>query len=121
VTSLPNGSYAGVTARLRVAVSCPGSGRVFVETLPLSQLDLQASTRVAAQVASRVAGVRFDSCDFYASFRASSPIVGGPSASAATAVAFAAALLRLPLRGDVVMTGMVLPDGSIGPVGWVEG
>jgi uncharacterized protein len=117
VTSLPNGSYAGVTARLRVAVSCPGSGRVFVETLPLSQLDLQASTRVAAQVASRVAGVRFDSCDFYASFRASSPIVGGPSASAATAVAFAAALLRLPLRGDVVMTGMVLPDGSIGPVG----
>jgi uncharacterized protein len=117
VTSLPNGSYAGVIARLRVAVSCPGSGRVFVETLPLSQLDLQASTRVAAQVASRVAGVRFDSCDFYASFRASSPIVGGPSASAATAVAFAAALLRLPLRGDVVMTGMVLPDGSIGPVG----
>jgi uncharacterized protein len=117
VTSLPNGSYAGVAARLRVAVSCPGSGRVFVETLPLSQLDLQASTRVAAQVASRAAGVRFDSCDFYASFRASSPIVGGPSASAATAVAFAAALLRLPLRGDVVMTGMVLPDGSIGPVG----
>ena len=117
VTSLANGSYVGVLARLRVAVSCPGSGRVYVETLPLSQLDLQASTRVAAQVASRVAGVRFDSCDFYASIRASSPIVGGPSASAATAIAFAAALLRLPLEEDVVMTGMVLPDGSIGPVG----
>ena len=117
VTLLANGSYAGVVARLRVAVSCPGSGRVYVETLPLSQLDLQASTRVAAQVASRVAGVRFDFCDFYASIRANSPVVGGPSASAATAVAFAAALLRLPLEEGVVMTGMVLPDGSIGPVG----
>ena len=120
VTSLANGSYAGVLARLRVAVSCPGSGRVYVETLPLSQLDLQASTRVAAQVASRVAGIRFDSCDFYASIRAGSPIVGGPSASAATAVAFAAAFLRLPLEGGVVMTGMVLPDGSIGPVGGLK-
>ncbi len=120
ITSLANGSYVGVVARLRVAVSCPGSGRVYVETLPLSQLDLQASTRVAAQVASRVAGVRFDSCDFYASIRALSPIVGGPSASAATAVAFAAALLRLPLEEDVVMTGMVLPDGSIGPVGGLK-
>ncbi len=117
VTSLPNGTYAGVSARLRVLVVCPGSGGVYVETLPLSQIDLQASTRIAAIVASRVAGVRFSSCDFLASIRADSPIVGGPSASAATAVAFAAALLGLPLRGDAVLTGMVLPDGSVGPVG----
>lgn len=117
VSSLPNGSYVGVTAELNVAVSCPGSGRVYVETLPLSQIDLQASTRIAAIVASKVAGIKFTSCDFFASIRADTPIVGGPSASAATAVAFAAALLRLPLREDVVMTGMILPDGSIGPVG----
>jgi uncharacterized protein len=117
VSSLPNGSYIGVTAKLSAGVSCPGSGRVYVETLPLSQIDLQASTRVAAIVASRIAGIRFTSCDFFASIRADTPIVGGPSASAATAVAFAAALLHLPLRGDVVMTGMILPDGSVGPVG----
>lgn len=117
VSSLPNGSYVGVTAKLSVGVSCPGSGRVYVETLPLSQIDLQASTRVAAIVASKVAGIKFTSCDFFASIRADAPIIGGPSASAATAVAFAAALLRLPLRDDVVMTGMILPDGSIGPVG----
>ncbi len=117
VTSLSNGTYIGVSAKLRVRVVCPGSGGVYVETLPLSQVDLQASTRIAAIVASRVAGVRLSSCDFLASVRADSPIVGGPSASAATAVAFAAALLGLPLRTDAVLTGMVLPDGSVGPVG----
>ncbi|MCS7099974.1 MAG: S16 family serine protease, partial [Sulfolobales archaeon] len=71
----------------------------------------------AAIVASRVSGTRFASCDFLASIKAGSPIVGGPSASAATAAAFAAALLDLPLRSDVVLTGMVMPDGSVAPVG----
>ncbi|MEM4835609.1 MAG: S16 family serine protease [Sulfolobales archaeon] len=120
VASLPNGTYTGASAKLTVRVVCPGGGRVYVETLPLSQIDLQASTRIAAIVASRVAGVRFYSCDFLASIRADSPIVGGPSASAATAVAFSAALLGLPLRSDVVLTGMIFPDGTIGPVGGLK-
>lgn len=120
VTSLPNGTHVGTSAKLNVRVVCPGGGGVYVETLPLSQIDLQASTRIAAIVASRVAGVRFSSCDFLASIKADSPIVGGPSASAAIAVAFSAALLGLPLRSDVVLTGMVLPDGSIGPVGGLK-
>ncbi|MEM2498826.1 MAG: S16 family serine protease [Sulfolobales archaeon] len=117
VASLSNGTYTGASAKLSVRVVCPGSGRVYVETLPLSQIDLQASTRIAAIVASRVAGVKFSSCDFLASIRADSPIVGGPSASAATAAAFSAALLGLVLRSDVVLTGMIFPDGTIGPVG----
>lgn len=117
VTPLSNGTYAGASAKLAARVVCPGRGGVYVETLPLSQIDLQASTRIAAIVASRIAGIRFASCDFLASIKAESPIVGGPSASAATAVAFSAALLGLSLRADVVLTGMILPDGSIGPVG----
>jgi uncharacterized protein len=120
VTQLPNGSYVGVTAELYVRITCPGSGHVYVETLPLSELDLQASTRVAALVASRVAGIDFRACDYYASITSDSPIVGGPSASGVTAVAFAAALLNLPLRSDVVMTGMIMPDGSVGPVGGLK-
>lgn len=120
VSSLPNGSYVGVTADLYVRVVCPGSGHVFVETLPLSQIDLQASTRIAALVASRLAGVDFMSCDYYMSIKAESPIVGGPSASAVTSAAFAASLLGIPIHGDVIMTGMIMPDGSIGPVGGLK-
>lgn len=120
VSTLANGSYVGVSADLYVRVTCPGYGRVYVETLPLSQIDLQASTRVAALVASSIANISFNACDYYASIRASSPIVGGPSASGVTAVAFTLALLRLPLNSSVVMTGMIMPDGSIGPVGGLK-
>ncbi|MEM1525609.1 MAG: S16 family serine protease [Ignisphaera sp.] len=120
ISTLANGSYVGVSADLYVRVTCPGYGRVYVETLPLSQIDLQASTRVAALVASSIANISFNVCDYYASIRASSPIVGGPSASGATAVAFTSALLRLPLNNSVVMTGMIMPDGSIGPVGGLK-
>lgn len=119
VSQLPNGSYTGVAADLYVRVACPGQGHVYVETYPLSEIDLQASTRVAAIVASAVANKSFWGCDYFASIRSDSPIVGGPSASGVTAVAFAAALLRLPLNESVVMTGMIMPDGSIGPVGGV--
>jgi uncharacterized protein len=119
VAQLSNGSYTGVAADLFARVSCPGSGHVYVETFPLAEIDLQASTRVAAIIASTVANVSFWSCNFYASIRSDSPIVGGPSASGVTAVAFVAALLRLPINESVVMTGMIMPDGSIGPVGGV--
>jgi uncharacterized protein len=120
VSQLQNSSYIGVSADLYVRVTCPGSGHVYVETLPLSQIDLQASTRIAAIVASSIANVSFHSCDFYASIKSDSPIIGGPSASGVTAVAFAAALLRLPLNESIVMTGMIMPDGSIGPVGGLK-
>ncbi|MCS7112157.1 MAG: hypothetical protein N3D82_04240 [Ignisphaera sp.] len=120
VSQLSNGSYIGVSADLYVRVTCPGSGHVYVETLPLTQIDLQASTRVAALVASSVANTSFYACDFYASVKSDTPIIGGPSASGVTAVAFASALLRLPLNEGVIMTGMILPDGSIGPVGGLK-
>ncbi len=119
VRQTSSGTYVGVSADLYVRVLCPGGGHVYVETMPLSELDTQASARVAAMVASMVAGIAFTSCDYFVSIRADTPIIGGPSASAAMAVAFAAALLDLPLNQSVVMTGMIMPDGSIGPVGGV--
>jgi len=120
VATLPNGSYTGVSADLYVRVTCPGSGHVYVETYPLSEIDLQASTRVAALVASQITNRSFYSCDFFTSIKSDSPIVGGPSASGVTSVAFAAALLGMPLSNSVVMTGMIMPDGSIGPVGGLK-
>src|SRR5262249_43492100 len=45
--------------------------------------------------------------------------IQGPSASAALTVALLAALRREPLRPEVVMTGTINPDGTIGPVSGV--
>ncbi len=110
--------YVGVPSELIVRVS-PGEGVVFLSTEPLSEVDMQASARLAALVASYVAGVDYFKHDYYVLMRANSTIVGGPSASAAISVAIAAALLGAELNRSVVMTGAILPDGTIGPVGGI--
>ncbi len=108
----------GVLSRLSVRVE-PGHGRVYFSADPLTQLDTQSAARTAALVACSLLGVDPSDYDFYVSMESDSLIVGGPSAGAAMAVAMAAAIANLSLRGDVVITGMVNPDGTIGPVGGV--
>jgi uncharacterized protein len=51
---------------------------------------------------------------------ASDAQVGGPSASGYIAVALFALMNNLTLRDDTAMTGIILPDGLIGPVGRVS-
>ena len=119
VSRLENGSFVGVYAKLRIAVEYPGSGIVYISTKPLTQLDIQASARVAAITAAQLTGIDYFSRNYYIYVEAPSPIVGGPSASAAMAVAIAAAILRVPINSSVIMTGMINPDGTVGPVGGI--
>jgi uncharacterized protein len=96
-----------------------GTGHVFVDTNPYTQVDLQGSARIAAMVASDVLGVDAKAYDFYYIIDISSPIIGGPSAGAALTVATIAAINNWTLKPNVVMTGMINPDESIGPVGGI--
>ncbi len=96
-----------------------GTGHVFVDTNPYTQVDLQGSARLAAMVASDVLGIDQKSYDFYYIIDISSPIIGGPSAGGALTVATIAAINKWPLKHGVVMTGMINPDESIGPVGGI--
>ncbi len=96
-----------------------GTGHVFVDTNPYTQVDLQGSARIAAMVASDVLGVDQRKYDFYYIIDISSPIIGGPSAGAALTVATIAAINNWTLEPGIVMTGMINPDESIGPVGGI--
>lgn len=96
-----------------------GTGHVFVDTNPYTQVDLQGSARLAAMVASDVLGIDQRSYDFYYIIDVTSPIIGGPSAGAALTVATVAAVKNWTLKSEVVMTGMINPDESIGPVGGI--
>ncbi len=113
-TQPPEGAVINISV-----VVAPGDGRVFVSTVPYTQIDMQGSAQLAALTACDVLGLDFMKYDFFFTIEADSPIVGGPSAGGVMTIAAISALKNLTLRNDVYMTGMIYPDGFIGPVGGI--
>ncbi len=98
----------------------PGSGRVFLETFPLTKLDTQLSTRFAKEIACSFLDVNCNNYDFFYTIEAESGIVGGPSAGAAIAVLTVAALKNLELDENTAITGTINSGGFIGFVGGLK-
>lgn len=119
-------SYVGVISTITVTIQSNGSGRVFVDTLPLTEVDMQGSARLAVKVASAL--VRSDensdvdpsTFDYFFVVRTDAPIIGGPSAGGIMTVATIALLMNWNISNSTVMTGMINPDGSIGPIGGIK-
>ncbi|MDV3102965.1 S16 family serine protease [Thermococcus waiotapuensis] len=118
VAKTPEGNLVGVATTFVITVA-PGSGHVYLETWPLAQVDMQASARLATQIAGRVTGKNMSGYDVFIQVKADTPIIGGPSAGATMTVGIIAALEGWSVRNDVMMTGMINPDGTIGPVGGI--
>ena len=86
---------------------------------------MQGSARLAVKVASAL--VEDDkncdtnpySYDYFFVVRTSAPVIGGPSAGAIMTTATIALLENWTLDENTIMTGMVNPDGSIGPIGGI--
>jgi uncharacterized protein len=117
--------YIGVISTITVSIQGNGSGRVFVDTLPLTDVDMQGSARLAVKVASALVStdtrphLEPRNCDFFFVVRTTSPMIGGPSAGTIMTVAVIALLENWTLNNNTVMTGMINPDGSIGPIGGI--
>ncbi|HID27725.1 MAG TPA: hypothetical protein EYP22_07925 [Methanosarcinales archaeon] len=109
---------SGVLTNLTVIVT-NGTGHVFVDTAPFTQVDMQGSARVAAMVASDLTNIDSSRYDFYYIVKVDSPIIGGPSAGGAMTVATIASIKGWKINNSIVMTGTINPDGSIGPVGGI--
>jgi len=125
VAQTDNGGEEGVISTITVTVQSNGTGRVFVDTLPLTDIDMQGSARLAVKVATAL--VKNDNrthldpttCDYFFVVRTTAPTIGGPSAGAIMTVATIALLENWTLDNHTVMTGMIDPDGSIGPIGGI--
>ncbi len=113
-----SGETRGATINITVIVT-PGDGRVFVSVSPFTEIDMQGSAQLSALTACDLTGKDFLNYDFFYVIEAKSTIVGGPSAGAVMTIATIAALENLTIRDDVFMTGMIYPDGTIGPVGGI--
>ncbi len=111
--------YQGSDADLYLELK-EGSGRVFLETFPLTKLDTQISTRFAKDIACNHFKLNCDKYDFIYTIKAKSSIIGGPSAGAAIAALTTIAVLNLPYDQQVAITGTINSGGTIGPVGGVK-
>lgn len=110
--------YAWTVANVTVFVT-EGWGDVYVSTYSLTQEDFQGAATAAARVICSLLNVNFSNYNFYFKVVGPAIIVGGPSAAVAMAVAVYSALTGQPVNRSVMVTGIVSPDGTVGPVGGV--
>lgn len=108
----------GVITEILLTVS-RGTGEIYISTTPLTEIDMQASARMAVLIGSQLVGEDFHRYNFYFKVNSPSPLVGGPSAGAEMTIAVVSALKGLKINASVMMTGMINPDGTIGPVGGI--
>ncbi|MCS7104766.1 MAG: hypothetical protein NZ954_04295 [Thermofilaceae archaeon] len=110
--------YAGTSTNVTVLVT-EGWGDVYVSTYSLTQEDFQGAATAASRVVCSLLNLSFSKYNFYFKVVGPAVIVGGPSAGIAMAVAVYSALTGQPINRSVMVTGMVSPDGTVGPVGGV--
>ena len=118
VTETDSG-YEGSTADLYLEIQ-PGSGRVFIESFPLTKFDTQISTRFAKEIACQQTDTDCTKYDFFYTIQASTAIVGGPSAGAATSLLTISVLKGQKLDEKSATTGTINSGGVIGPVGSIK-
>ncbi len=110
-------SGGGALIQVNLTLAYPGSGMVYFTARPLVEVDTQATARIASYVASVVTGHNYYNYDYYVVMTSRSLVVGGPSAGALMTIGFIALFMNKTVNPYVCMTGMINPDGSIGPVG----
>ncbi|UCH12645.1 MAG: hypothetical protein JSW18_01485, partial [Candidatus Omnitrophota bacterium] len=115
VKESPDG-FNGSNADLYLEIK-DGSGRVFLDTFPLTKMDTQFSTRFAKEIACDYLSKDCSKFDFFYIIRSESPIVGGPSAGAAISFLTIAMLDDIPINESATVTGTINSGGIIGSVG----
>ncbi len=118
-TGNPLDEGVGGTADVYLQIK-PGTGQIFIDSFPLTQLDTQSSTRYANQVACSYLGVDCSQYDFFYTIRANSTVVGGPSAGAAMAVLTASLLAGVQPDDSIAITGTINSGGIVGPVAGIK-
>lgn len=108
--------HGGVSADLYLETT-PGTGRIFIESYPLTKIDTQISTRFAKEAACSYTGKDCDKTDFFYTIRADAAIIGGPSAGAAMTALTIAVLNGEKLDQKTAITGTINSGGIIGHVG----
>lgn len=114
-SEIEGGAMIGSSADVMLEINS-GSGRVFIETFPLTRLDTQISTRFAKEVACDFIDFDCSAYDFIYTIRSDSAIIGGPSAGSALTLLTVMTLEDTPVSQEIAITGTINSGGVIGPV-----
>ena len=110
----------GVMTKLKVK-AIPGTGKVLVDINQLLfWIDTQQSIQIAKLVAQKITGKDLSKYDLFYSIETNASLIEGPSAGAGITIATIAAIQNRTLNRSVMITGTILPDGSIGSVGGIQ-
>jgi len=112
----------GEIININVTLLWPGDGEVYISSSPLPIAQggtFITSSKLALLVASNLANVNYRNYTVLIKPEHKVLEIGGPSASAYITVAIYSLITNRTLRNDVTMTGLILPDGLIGPVGGI--
>lgn len=117
--------YRGTVMDITVDIRDGGRGRILVNTAVPTGVDFQTSAKTAVSVAQSITGTDLSGRDviFSISSRGNATdlqSVDGGSAGAAMTVLLVSELQNKSISRDVLMTGTINPDGTIGPIGGVE-
>ncbi len=113
------GNVKGRLSTFVITLTHPGNGDIRIQTKAKTLLDLNASARIAFEVAGYVTFKDMSKYDVKVELETRAKAVGGPSGSAGITIGIIAALLGVQVKQDAAITGTILPDGTIGPVGYV--
>lgn len=97
----------------------PGKGRIYISSQPFSGIGLQSSEKVAVKVAEEYTGIPFKNYDVSVAIDTNASFVDGNSAGSALAIGIISAILNRTIPNDIMITGTIEEDGSIGRVGGI--
>ena len=115
-----NRNGTGVAANLDVSIM-PGSGLILLNlNRVLSREETTNSIRMAAMVASEITNIDLGNIDIIYDIYANATVLEGPSAGAAMTIVTIAALEDKQVNNNVMITGTINHDGTIGPAGKIK-
>ena len=114
--------YEGTAMNIKVDIK-DGTGLVLVNTQTPTGVDFQTSAKTAVQVAQKYTNSDLSNKDIIFSISAQNEnelqAVDGPSAGMAMTVLLVLEIQGKPINDQILLTGTIQPDGTIGPVGGV--
>lgn len=120
IVAVSQAQNLGLVGQVEVTIS-DGNGLVLINTNPFLEPDTQYSATIAVEIAKNYTNIDLSNKNVIFDFNIGEDVlvVGGPSAGASMTIAAIAAMEDKETDNNIVITGTINADGTIGQVGGI--